>query len=232
MALCEQGLALLLQSGHLRRYAHDLAAYGAYLAVIDETDRSSSASAESMTLARQLSDKHTLSLALNALGYVSVGSDPERAREYFGEVVAIGDPWCTASATWGLGWIDDLAGREREALHGYGEALRLWSETGDWRGIFYAIEGISIVAGRTRRLISAVQLLGGADAIAPDVGSGSISRWNAWRDQHLDMLRDAMSTVDFSINWATGQRLEPDVLVKEALMTAQRTERDLTEAAT
>jgi predicted ATPase/class 3 adenylate cyclase/DNA-binding CsgD family transcriptional regulator len=232
MALCEQGLELLLQSGHLRRYAHDLASYGAYLAVIDETDRSASASAESMTLARQLSDKHTLSFALNALGYLSVGSDSERAREYFGEVVAIGDPWCTASATWGLGWIDDLAGRERDALHGYGEALRLWSETGDWRGIFYAIEGISIVAGRTGRPISAVQLLGGADAIAPDVGSGSMSRWNTWRDQHRDMLRDALSPVDFSINWATGQRLEPDVLVKEALMTAQRTEGDLTEAAT
>lgn len=232
MTLCEQGLEMLLKSGHLWRYAHDLAAYGAYLAVVDETDRSASASAESMALARQLSDEHTLSLAINALGYLSVGSDSERAGEYFREVVVIGDPWCTASATWGLGWIDDLAGRDRGALHGYGEALRLWSETGDRRGMFYAIEGISIVAGRAGRLISAVQLFGGADAIAPDVGSGSMSRWNTWRDQHLDALRDALSPVDFSINWAAGQRLAPDVLVKEALMTAQRTEADLTEAAT
>jgi predicted ATPase/class 3 adenylate cyclase/DNA-binding CsgD family transcriptional regulator len=217
MALCEQGLDQLRQSGHLFRYAHDLASYGAYLAVVDETDRCASAATEAMALARQLGDQRTLSVALNAHGYLSIASDHERAREYFGEVVAIGDPWCKASACWGLGWIDDLAGRDRGALAAYHEALRLWSDTGDRRGMFYAIEGIAIVLSRAGRVTAAVQLFAGADALAPDVGSSSMSRWNAWRDRHLNGLRDALDPVEFSIHWAAGQRLERDVLVKEAL---------------
>jgi len=232
MALCEQGLELVRKSGHLRRYAHDLASYGAYLAVVGDTDRSTTVSVESVALARRLGDKHTLSLALNALGYLSIGSDPERARANFSEVVAIGDPWSTASALWGLGWIDDLAGRDRDALHCYQEALKLWSDTGDRRGIFYAVEGIAIAATRAGRFIPAVQLFAGAGAIASDVGSSSMSPWNTWRDKHLDMLRDALDPVEFSISWTAGQLLEPDVLVIEALMTAQRTEADAAEAAT
>jgi predicted ATPase/class 3 adenylate cyclase/DNA-binding CsgD family transcriptional regulator len=221
MALCEQGLEQLRQSGHLRRYAHDLASYGAYLAVVDETERSATASTESMVLARQLGDQRTLSIALNARGYLSIASDRERAREYFSEVVAIADNWCAASAFWGLGWIDDLSGHDSEGLHGYREALTLWSDTGDRRGMFYAIEGIAIILARAGRFIAAAQLFAGAGAIAPDVGSNSMSRWNTWRDRHLNMLRDALSPVEFSIHWAAGQRLEPEVLVKEALMTPQ-----------
>jgi tetratricopeptide (TPR) repeat protein len=165
MALCEHGLERLRESGHLRRYAHDLASYAAYLAVVDEPDRCATASAESMALARQLGDQRTLSIALNARGYLSIASDDERAREYFGEVVAIGDTWCAASAYWGLAWIDDLSGRDNEALHGYREALRLWSATGDRRGMFYAIEGIAIILARAGKLIGAVQLSAGADAM-------------------------------------------------------------------
>jgi predicted ATPase/class 3 adenylate cyclase/DNA-binding CsgD family transcriptional regulator len=224
VALCDQGLERVRRAGHLRRYAHDLAAYGAYLAVSGELERSAAAAAESVALARRLSDAHTLSVGLNALGYVSIEADAERARAYFEEVVAIGDPWCSASALWGLGWIDDTAGRDRDALCSYREALRLWNDTGDRRGIFYAIEGIAVVVARAGRCAPAVQLFAGAGTIAPDVGSTSIARWNTWRGQHLDMLRAALTPTEFSANWAAGQRLEPDVLVKEALVTAERAE--------
>jgi predicted ATPase/class 3 adenylate cyclase len=231
IALCERGLGLVRQSRNLRRYAHDLASYAAYLAVVGDTDRSSTASAESLALARQLGDEHTLSLALAASGYASISSDPERARAAFSEIVAIGDPWSTASALWGLGWIDDIAGRDRNALHRYQEALGMWRDTGDRRGIFYAVEGIAIVATRAGRFVPAVRLLAGAAAIAPDVGSSSMSPWNTWRDRHLDVLREALSPVEFSVNWAAGKRLEPEVLVKETLATAHRTEADLVETS-
>ena len=227
MTRCEQGLDLVRRSGHLRRYAHDLALYATYLAVVGNTDRSSAASAESLALARQLGDRHTLSLALNALGYVSITSDPDRARASFSEVVAIGDPWCTASALWGLGWIDDIAGHDRDALRRYREALELWSDTGDRRGIFFAVEAIAIVATRSGLFTPAVRLLAGAAAIAPDVGPSSMSPWNTWRDRHLNVLRDVLGPVEFSVNWAAGERLEPDVLVKETLATAHRTEADV-----
>jgi hypothetical protein len=226
MALCDQGLERLRQSGHLRRYAHDLAAYGAYLAVSGEMERSAAAAAESVALARQLSDAQTLSVGLNALGYRSIHADAKRARVHFDEVVAIGDPWCAASALWGLGWIEDMAGHDGEALHRYREALRLWNDTGDRRGIFYAIEGIAVVVARAGWCIPAVRLFAGAGGIAGDVGSTSIVRWNTWRSRHLDMLRAALTPTEFSANWAAGQRLEPDVLVKEALLTATRAEVD------
>ena len=220
MARCEQGLEQLRRSGHLRRYAHDLAAYSAYLAVVDEPDRCASASAEAMAMARQLGDRRTLSLALNAQGYLAIGSDDERAREHFREVVAIGDPWCAGSAHWALAWLDDLSERDWAAQQGYRQALKLWSDTGDRRGMVYAIEGIAITLARAGRFVPAARLFAGAGAIGPDVGAGSMSRWNTWRGRHLAMLCDALAPEERSAHWAAGQRLELDVLVKEALMAS------------
>jgi predicted ATPase/class 3 adenylate cyclase/DNA-binding CsgD family transcriptional regulator len=224
ITLCEQGLEKHRQSGQLRRYAHDLAMYGTYLAVVGEIGRSAKISAEAVELARQIDDRNTLSIGLTALGYTAIESDAEQARKHFNEVVEIGDPWCGASALWGIGWIDDRAGVTISAARYYRQALELWSETGDWRGMFYAVEGIAIVSARTGHPTSAVRLFAGADAIASDVGSGSMPQWNIWRDQHLDLLRDALNPADFSISWTAGERLERDVLVKEALVVARRTE--------
>jgi class 3 adenylate cyclase len=46
--------------------------------------------------------------------------------------------------------------------------------------------------------------------------------WNTWRDRHLDRLRTDLSAIEFSTGWSAGQRLEPGVLVKEALIEARR----------
>jgi predicted ATPase/class 3 adenylate cyclase/DNA-binding CsgD family transcriptional regulator len=232
IALCERGLDELNEDGHLRRYAHDLAAYGSYLAVAGETERATKISNESVTLARQLRDQRTLSIALAALGYSLFYSDPQQARKNFSEVIGIGDRWCTGSAWWGLGWIDDLAENDDGAARCYREALELWSETGDRRGVFYAVQGIAIVSTRAGDFTTAVRLFAGADAIAADVGPGSMPQWNTWRDQHLGTLRDALSPVDFSTSWAAGERLAADVLVKEATIAARRAETDAAKAAT
>ncbi|HKE75844.1 MAG TPA: hypothetical protein VKB57_19660, partial [Acidimicrobiales bacterium] len=217
MALCERGLEQLRESGQLRRYAHDLASYAAYLAVVDESDRCADASTEAMALARQLGDQRTLALALNACGYLSIATDQERAREHFSDVLAIADSWCMASAMWGLAWLDDLAGRDTEATRGYRDALKLWRDTGDRRGMVYAVEGIAIVLTRTGNHVSAAQLFAGAGETAADVGSSSMVRWNTWRGRHLSLLREALSPAEFSIHWAAGRRLDLDVLAKEAL---------------
>jgi hypothetical protein len=231
VALCERGLEQLRQSGHMRRYAHDLASYGAYLAVVGDSPRSATVSAQSVALARQLGDQRTLSVALNALGYTSIDPDPDGARANFGEVVGIGDPWCAASALWGLGWLDDVAGADRRAIRRYGDALELWSETGDWRGIVYAVQGIAIVATRAGRFTTAIRLFAGADALGSDVGADSMPPWNAWRGRHLDTLRESLSAVELSSGRTAGERLEPDVLVKEALMEARQTETDAQQPA-
>jgi predicted ATPase/class 3 adenylate cyclase len=223
MNLCERGLHQLRRSGHLRRYAHDLAAYGSYLAIVGETSRSHTVSAESVALAGQLGDRHSLAMALAASGYTSIETDPERARAHFAEVVAIGDPWCAGSALWALGWLADRASDDSGALGSYGRALELWGETGDWRGIYYAIQGIATVATRVGRFTTAVRFFAGAEGLAADIGSGSMPSWNAWRDRQLERLRDALSPVEFEIGWMAGDRLEPDVLVKEALIESRRT---------
>jgi predicted ATPase/class 3 adenylate cyclase/DNA-binding CsgD family transcriptional regulator len=227
VALCERGLEQLRESGNLRRYAHDLATYATYLAVVGDHPRSDEISVQSVALARQLGDKRTLAPALNALAYTSIDSDIEKARQCFEEVIGIGDAWCSASALWGLGWIDDLAERNSDAARRYAEALKLWTETGDRRGIYYAVQGIAIVATRAGHLHTAVGLFAGADTIAPDVGSGSMPQWNTWRDQYLGMLQDALSPVDYATSWAAGEQLDRDVLVKQALTAAQRTESDM-----
>jgi predicted ATPase/class 3 adenylate cyclase/DNA-binding CsgD family transcriptional regulator len=232
IALCERGLEHLREAGQLRRYANDLALYGTYLAVVGDSIRSGTISSQSVALARQLEDQRTLSLGLTALGYTSIDSDPEQARAHFNEVVEIGDAWCAASALWALGWMDDRSGWRSGAARCYREALERWSETGDWRGIFYAIQGVAIVAARTGRFTTAVRLFAGGDSIASDVGSGSMPLWNTWRDEHLGLLRDGLSPVDFSTSWIAGERLERDVLVKEALLAARRIEADPEEAAT
>jgi predicted ATPase/class 3 adenylate cyclase len=221
-ALCERGLDQLRLSGHLRRYAHDLAACGAYLSVVGDNARAQRLAIESEALARQLGDQHTLGIALNALGYISIACDPERARAHFKEAIGIGDPWCAASAWWGLGWVEDTAGDDPGAIRCYEQALELWSETGDWRGIFYAVQGVAIVAARAARGTTAVRLFAGSEALAPDIGASSMPQWNTWRDRHLDQLRTDLTEVDFSSGWSAGQRLEPGVLVKEALIEAPR----------
>jgi predicted ATPase/class 3 adenylate cyclase/DNA-binding CsgD family transcriptional regulator len=229
IALCERGLAELRTSGQLRRYAHDLAMCATYFAVVGDTDRAAAIAGEAVALARQSQDQRTLSVALAALGYTSVHVDPERARTSFREVVGIGDRWCTASALWGLGWIDDLAGNAGGAVRCYREALEIWNETGDRRGVFYAIQGVAIVAARTGAHTTAARLFAGAETIGPDVGSGSMPEWNVWRDQHLEELRDALTAADFAVSWAAGERLDSGVLVKEALMAARQTESDAAE---
>jgi hypothetical protein len=45
------------------------------------------------------------------------------------------------------------------------------------------------------------------------------------------MLRDALSPLEFSVNWTAGQRLGADVLVKEALMAPHGTEAGVTGAS-
>jgi predicted ATPase/class 3 adenylate cyclase len=221
-ALCERGLEQLRLSGHLRRYAHDLAACSAYLSVVGDNARAQPFAVESEALARQLGDQHTLALALNALGYVSIASDTERARAHFKEVIGIGDPWCAASACWGLGWLEDVTGNDPRAIRCYEQALELWSETGDWRGIFYAVQGVAIVATRAGRGTTAVRLFAGSEALAPDIGASSMPQWNSWRERHLDRLRADLSAVEFSSGWSAGERFEPGVLVKEALIEARR----------
>ena len=224
VALCERALQQVRRSGHLRRYAHDLGSYGTYLAVAGERTRAATISAEAAALARRLGDRHTLSLALCALGYVAVDADPDAARARFGEVVDIGDPWCTASALWGLGWLDDRAGDDAAAAHRYRRALELWRDTGDRRGIHYAVQGIGILATRAGHVVTAAGLFAGADAAAPDVGATGMPAWNAWRDRHLAALREALDPRELSAGWRAGVGLEPDVLVKEALVEARALE--------
>ncbi len=221
--LCERGLAQIRRSGQRRRYAHDLGAYSTYLAVAGETGRSSAVADEAIGLARQLGDQRTLSLALCARGYNSVESDPRSARANFGEVVRIGDSWCTASALWGIGWIDDRGGQDIDAASSYRAALELWSETGDWRGIRFAVQGIAIVATRAGRFDTAVGLFAGAEVAAPDAG-GSMPAWNRWRDQHLAMARGGLSPRTLAARWTAGECVDPDVVVKEAIVEARRLE--------
>jgi hypothetical protein len=92
--------------------------------------------------------------------------------------------------------------------------------------IFYAIQGVAIVAARTGADTNAARLFAGAETLGPDIGSGSMPEWNVWRDQHLERLRDALSPADFAVSWAAGERLDSGVLVKEALMAARQTESD------
>jgi tetratricopeptide (TPR) repeat protein len=224
--LCERGLARMRRSGQRRRYAHDLAAYGSYLAIAGETGRSSAVADEAVVLARQLDDSRTLSIALCARGYSAIEVDVDTARTRFEEVVGIGDPWCTGSALWAIGWIDDRAGRDREAAHAYRAALELWRETGDWRGMHFAVQGIAILAIRARRLAAAVTLIAGAEAAAPDVGVDTMGTWNDWRDHHVAVLRDRLRPDAFAAGWAAGRSLDPDVLVKEAVLEARRVELD------
>lgn len=179
-----------------------------------------------MTLAQQLGDRRTLSIALCARGYNSIESDPRSARANFGEVVRIGDPWCTASAFWGIGWIDDRGGQDREAVRSYRAALELWSDTGDWRGIHFAVQGIGIVAIRAGRLTAAVALFAGADAAAPDAGARTMPAWNGWRDHHLALLRAGLSQRAYAAGWTAGECLDPDVLVKEAIVEARQLDAD------
>jgi hypothetical protein len=121
-----------------------------------------------------------------------------------------------------LGWVEDTAGDDPGTSRCYEQALELWSETGDCRGIFYAVQGVAIVAARAARGTTAVRLFAGSEALAPDIGASSMPQWNTWRDRHLDQLRTDLTEVDFSSGWSAGQRLEPGVLVKEALIEAPR----------
>jgi predicted ATPase len=222
--LCERALRQLRETGQMRRYAHDLASYATYVAVTGDERRSSDVAAEAVALARRMGDHHSLSIGLNAQAYASIATDPVHARSLFAEVIEIADPWCAASAHWGRGWLDDIAGADAAALAGYRRALELWHETGDWRGIHYAVVGIGILATRAGHHVPAVCLFAGALAAGSDVGSASMPAWNVWRDRHLDRLRAAVSPRQFSTEWAAGERLSQDVLVKEALMEARRLE--------
>lgn len=122
--------------------------------------------------------------------------------------------------------------RDADAVRRYSEALERWMQTGDRRGIYFAVQGIAIVVARAGHLHTAVRLLAGADTIASDVGPASMPRWNTWRDRSLGMIREALSPVDFTTSWAAGEQLDRDVLVKQALTAAQRTESDMRGPAT
>jgi predicted ATPase/class 3 adenylate cyclase/DNA-binding CsgD family transcriptional regulator len=225
VTLCERGLEQLQQAGDQRRYAHDLASYATYLAVAGDAVRVPILAARAVALAREMRDHHSLGIALLAMAYASIDVDPQGARAKFDETAGIGDRWCAASALWGLGWLADRAGDDVEAARRYREALELWSETGDWRGIYFSVQGIAILATRLGRLESAARLFAGADSLASDVGAGSIQAWNAWRGKHLDILRDALSPGEPSTARAASEGLDPQVVIREALEEARRAER-------
>lgn len=137
----------------------------------------------------------------------------------------MGDVWLTASALWGLGWLADRAGDDVGAARHYREALELWRETGDWRGIYLAVQGVAILATRAGRLDAAARLFGGADSLASDVGAGGNKAWDGWRDRHVDLLRAALSPDELSLGRAAGEGLGPQVVVQEALLEVRRMER-------
>jgi hypothetical protein len=61
----------------------------------------------------------------------------------------------------------------------YREALELWSDTGDRRGMFHAIEGIAITLARAGRFVPAAQLFAGEELSA---------QWAAGQRRELDVL--------------------------------------------
>jgi hypothetical protein len=64
VALCERDLAQPREAGQLRRYAHDLAVYATYLAVVGDHPRADDIAAEPVALARVIGDEATLAIAL------------------------------------------------------------------------------------------------------------------------------------------------------------------------
>ena len=46
--------------------------------------------------------------------------------------------------------------------------------------------------------------------------------WNGWRDHHVALLRAGLGPRAFAAGWAAGESLDPDVLVKEAMVEARQ----------
>jgi predicted ATPase/class 3 adenylate cyclase len=131
---------------------------------------------ESLSIAREISDKPMVAIVLQPLGMAALGEgDPARARRHLEEALVLarenGNKRQIAAALNALAQLTRLEGNLEQAEPLYANVLALARELGDRESIAFALLNLAMASIGRRCADSARQLLLEALAIADDIGS-------------------------------------------------------------
>jgi predicted ATPase/DNA-binding CsgD family transcriptional regulator len=176
----------------------------------------------SLTLYREVADEAGAALALNNLGTaLREAGQPEQAVALHEESLALrralGDRLGIAQALDNLGRVAMHRGDWQRAGPLLRESLVLWRELGDRLSAPRTIEDLASLAAAEGDAERAVRLWGAADALRTRLGFPIALRRRQRYTAELEDARSRLGEARFATAWATGQVLDPDAAIADAL---------------
>jgi len=177
---------------------------------------------DSLARYRGLEDQVGIHVALYELAEaLSYAGDYTRARRLHGEGLAlkrqIGDRWHIALSLFGLGLLDYLEAHYREAAEHEGESLRLRLELDDRWGIALCLEVLGWIGAAEKSSLTAVRLLGAAEAARNRMGVTLIQPHIAHHQRSIELVAAALGAEMAEREFKAGAALAADSAAQLAL---------------
>jgi non-specific serine/threonine protein kinase len=221
-AALEESAALAREADDLRTLALALGELGQAAYQVGDQATAQPLLAEAVELSHARGDAGAEARALQHLGQASYElGDAARAVEMVRRSLALqqrlGDTWATASALVALAQVVEAGDEGDDPRSLLEQSLRLTQELGDRCTLVEAVESVAALAMEQGQAAQAVQLLGGASAVAESLGQRRFGiRLNRIK-RTLEAGRQLLGQEGYASAWANGRAMLPDQVAEYAL---------------
>lgn len=186
----------------------------------EDYDRAQSLNEQALELRTRLGDTWGIGVSRNNLGMIAyLRHDYEAARDHLAEALRleleVGDTWMVAIARHNLGNASRELGDTVGARRHYHDALSTYSLAGDKWAQCLLFEDVAMMAADSDP-ISALRLIGAADAIRESIGSPRVSAQQTELDERFAPVRTRLGHTAAS-EIARGRQLGADAACQVAL---------------
>ncbi len=223
----EKSLELFHQLNDKHGVAFSLHGLGFAANGLGEHAQAGSLFQESLETAREIDDKWLISFALHFLAIgTSFQGDLDRANTLFTECIDLmksgyGNLQGTAFSLFHLGRIAWLKGNFDLAYNQLMEALKLFWQVGDRRGLGYSLSGLANLALAQEEVYQAARLFGAVDSIREDLGTLLEEILHMEYERSKAVTRELIGEEDYQSSWSEGESTPLDQLIQNVIEGAE-----------
>lgn len=221
-AALEPALALARQLEDEARISFVLLGLGFSASGQGQLERAGARLQECLTRARSLDDRWLISMALHFLGVgLALQGRFALATSHLNECVAlafdVGGQGAVPFSRFHMGRMARLQADFPQARDHLANALRVFQEWGDRRGVGYALAGYASLAVAQGQPARAARLFGAVAALRERLGSLLEVPLQSEHDRDLAQVRDALEAAAFTAAWEEGQAMPLEEIAAYAL---------------